>query len=264
MRKECFMVANNRPETTKKKKTICRTVAVILWLLIWHIAAKYIGKEVFLPSPGNVFWVLITELLPSPEFYRSLLTSLVHITLGFLLGSGLGILLALLSFINEYVECMVWLPVKIIKSVPVASFVILSLLWFDADGLAIFVPGMVVLPIIYTNTLTGLRQTDSRYQDMARIFRLSGSKRLRYIYFPQVIPYIMSASSLAVGMAWKSGIAAEIIGLVKYSIGNELYKTKLYLMIPELFAWTVVIVCLSIICEWLFQRMIGLTEQGKE
>ena len=97
---------------------------------------------------------------------------------------------------------------------------------------------------------------------MANIFRISFSKRISHIYIPNVLPYILSASSLATGMAWKSGIAAEIIGLAKDSIGNELYQTKIYLMIPELFAWTVVIIILSLLFETIVKSLIKLTNRG--
>lgn len=105
--------------------------------------------------------------------------------------------------------------------------------------------------MFYIHTLEGFRLTDLKLLERAKVFRVSLLKKIRYLYLPQLLPFLLSASSLAVGMAWKSGIAAEIIGLSKDSIGNQLYQAKIYLMTPELFAWTMVTVLLSIACEQL-------------
>ena len=232
------------------------TLSIVFWIIVWHIAAISIDKEIFLPTPGKVFSVLINELLPSETFKLSLLNSLLAIGKGFLFGALLGITLAILSYLLAPVKVLLWFPIKVIKSVPVASFVILSLLWMDTEQLATFIPALMVLPTLYINTLTGLKQTGDKLLNMATLFNVPVLRRIRYIYFPSVLPYTLSACSLSIGMAWKSGIAAEIIGLAKDSIGNELYKAKLYLMIPELFAWTIVIVLLSIICEHIIKAFI--------
>ena len=104
-------------------------------------------------------------------------------------------------------------------------------------------------------------QTDIKLLEMAELFRISALKKFVYIYVPATLPFILSACSLATGMAWKAGVAAEIIGLAKNSIGNELYKAKLYLMTPELFAWTIVIVLLSILCESVIKFTAKLIER---
>lgn len=235
--------------------------SVFVWLLIWHIAATSINKEIFLPTPGRVFSVLWNDLLPSENFRTSITASLAHIGAGFLLGGVSGIILAVLSAFSRIIRMFLWFPIKIMKSVPVASFVILTLLWMDSDDLSIFIPAIIVLPTLYINTLTGIEQTDGRLLEMADLFKVSLLRRIIYIYIPQILPYVLSASSLAIGMAWKSGIAAEIIGLAKNSIGNELYKAKIYLLTPELFAWTIVIVALSILCEIIIKAIARLIKR---
>ena len=232
--------------------------SIILWILIWHFAALHVDKEIFLPTPRRVFDVLAHDLLPSKTFRLSVISSLWNIGYGFLIGLACGLILAILASISYLIEVFLWLPIKIIKTVPVASFVILSLLWIDSTDLAVFIPAIIVLPTIYINTLTGIKETNSKLLDMAKIFKIPFLKRLFSIYIPSTLPYFLSASSLAVGMAWKSGVAAEVIGLAKNTIGNELYKSKLYFMTAELFAWTIVIVLLSIMCELLIKSIIKL------
>ncbi len=236
-------------------------ISVFVWIVIWHIVAINIDKEIFLPTPGKVFTVLWRDLLPSEEFCLSLINSIKNIATGFIVGVVTGILLAVLSSVSSVVEAFLRFPVKVIKSVPVASFVILSLLWFDSSDLSIFIPAMIVMPTLYINTLTGIQQTNDKLLDMARLFKVPVVKRICYIYIPGTLPYILASCSLAIGMAWKSGIAAEIIALSKNSIGNELYKAKIHLMIPELFAWTIVIVLLSVVCEYFIKQIIKLIEK---
>ena len=221
-------------------------ISILLWIAIWHFYALYIDKEIFLPTPKRVFDVV---------------SSLKNIGYGFLIGLIFGLVLAIFASLSPVIEAFIWFPMKIIKSVPVASFVILSLLWIDSKDLAIFIPAIIVIPTIYINTLTGIKETSSKLLDMAKIFRIPPAKRIFSIYIPNTLSYFLSASSLAVGMAWKSGVAAEIIGLAKNTIGNEIYKAKLYFMTAELFAWTIVIVLLSIICEIFFKLIIKLINQ---
>ena len=126
--------------------------------------------------------------------------------------------------------------------------------------LAVFIPFLMVLPILYLHTLTALSQTDQKLLEMARLFHIPFLNQLSAIYLPHIFPSVLSACSLAAGMAWKSGIAAEIIGLSRNSVGNKLYQAKIYLLTPELFAWTIVIVLLSIGWEQLFKLLSRLIE----
>ena len=115
----------------------------------------------------------------------------------------------------------------------------------------------MVLPVIYTNVLGGIRSTDDKLLEMARVFNIPVWKRIRYIYVSQVLPFFRSACSVALGLCWKSGIAAEVIGIPKGSIGEKLYNAKIYLDTPDLFAWTLVIVLISLAFERLFLAVLN-------
>ena len=132
------------------------------------------------------------------------------------------------------------------------TVVILSLLWIASRHLSIWIAFLMVLPIAYTHVLEGIGQMDRELLEMAKVFNLSAPKRFRFIYLSEILPYLRSAASLALGLCWKSGIAAEVIGLPDGSIGENLYQAKIYLDTPDLFAWTLVIVILSVGFEKLF------------
>lgn len=232
--------------------------SLLFWILVWQAAALWLDNSLLLPSPLQTLTVLFTELLVSKAFWLSICNSVFHIALGFLLGLVIGSLLAVLSACSETIHIFLWLPIRLIRSIPVASFVVLALLWTPAGRLSIVISFLMVLPILYTHTLTAIRQLDPKLTEAAVLFRVPVWKRILQLYIPQLLPSVCSACVLASSMAWKSGIAAEIIGLSRNSIGNQLYQAKIYLLTPQLFAWTLVIVLLSIGFEGLLHFLAKL------
>jgi len=145
--------------------------------------------------------------------------------------------------------------VACIKTVPVASFIILALVWLRSSQLSFFISFLMVFPPVYLGVLTGIGQTDKKLLEMAKVFHVPFRRQVRYLYLPAIAPHFRSAVSLGLGLCWKAGIAAEVIGLPDGSMGERLYMAKVYFMTPELFAWTVVIVTVSMIFEKLFLRL---------
>ena len=146
--------------------------------------------------------------------------------------------------------------VAAVKAVPVASFIILALVWLSSRSLSFFIAFLMVFPPVYLNVLEGIRQTDGKLLEMAKVFRVPLWRRMRGIYLPAVLPYFRTAVSLGLGLCWKAGIAAEVIGLPRGSLGEKLYNAKVYFMTPDLFAWTAVIVMVSVVFEKLFLRLV--------
>ena len=237
------------------KSRLARVLAVILALLVWQVAAMLLGNGILLASPLQAARRLMT-LLTEPTFWQSLLFSTLRIMGGFLLGLATGVLLAGLAARFPWVETLLMPFVLCIKSVPVASFVILCLIWLSAVKLPIFISFLMVFPVIYTNVLNGIQATDPKMLEMAWAFRLSFGRKMKYIYLPAVKPFLLSACSIALGLAWKAGIAAEVIGIPDGSIGEKLYMAKIYFETAELFAWTAVIVLISRCLEKLFLRLL--------
>lgn len=240
-----------------RKKIWNAVLTVVLWAAFWQIAAMWIDSRIFLPSPLDVLQSL-KGLLMSPEFFHSIAFSLGNIAKGFLLGIVFGSLLAMLASASDFLRTFFALPIRILQATPVASFTILALLWMDSSQLSILISFFMVIPVIYTNVLTGIMETDKELLEMAKVFRVRSYLKIRYLYAPAVLPYLVSACSLAAGLAWKSGVAAEVIGVARNSIGNHLYQAKIYLEIPELFAWTAVTIAVSILFEQLVLRLLDL------
>lgn len=237
-----------------------RLWAVVFWLLVWQggsmaLAAAYPNGALLLASPVEAALRLM-ELLPSAAFWRAAGGSSLRIFGGFLLSCALAAALAALAAGNRRLQELLFPPVMMMKAVPVASFVILALVWLNARSLSLFISALVVFPPVYLNVLEGARQTDVKLLELARVCRIPFRRRLWGIYLPQVLPYFRSAASLALGTCWKAGTAAEVIGLPAGTIGERLYTAKIYLQTPDLFAWTAVILVLSAVFERLFLAMV--------
>ena len=145
---------------------------------------------------------------------------------------------------------------QLVKATPVASFIILALVWVSGKSLSILISFLMVLPVLYGAVRTGLESADPQLLEMARVFRLPLGRRVKAIWLPAVLPAFRQGCSVALGICWKSGVAAEVIGLPDGSIGDALYRAKITLSTGELFAWTFVIIVLSAAFEKLFLALL--------
>lgn len=235
----------------KDKRNFEKFAAVIFALAVWQVGAMLLNRSLLLVTPITVIFRLFT-LMKEPDFIAALGFSFLRIVLGYFIALLIGVILAAIAGRYRLVEIMLWPFIAVIKSVPVASFIILCLIWLSSKNLSIFISFLMVLPIVYTNVLQGIKSTDIKLLEMVALFRVSWFKRIKYVYLPQLKPYLISASSISIGLSWKSGIAAEVIGIPDGSIGEKLYEAKVYFSTGDLFAWTVAIVFISIAFEKLF------------
>lgn len=236
--------------STMRVKTLYlgRVAAAVFWIGLWQLAAVWLGQEILLASPVSVIGKLM-ELVQTAEFWRSIWFSFGRIAAGFGLALAFGILLAAASYACSLVEILLKPLTSVMKATPVASIIILCLIWIPSRNLSVFISFLMVFPVVYANVSEGLRQTDWKLLEMAEVFGVGLRKKICYIYLSEVLPYLLTACSLGLGMCWKAGIAAEVIGVPDGSIGEKLYHAKIYLNTPDLFAWTIVIILISVLLE---------------
>ncbi|MBO4277553.1 MAG: ABC transporter permease subunit [Clostridia bacterium] len=232
-----------------RKKRIsyaAKAAAVLGALFVWQAAAWAVGSKLLLASPVEVIKRMFSLAFGGGDFWSTALYSFSRIALGFFGGLAAGILLAVAAGRFRVVETLLFPYMVTIRSIPVASFVILALIWLTASKLASFVSFLMVMPIVYTNVLAGIRSVDPKLLEMARVFRVPPLRKLRCIWLPGLKSHLVSACEISLGLAWKSGIAAELIGYPTGSVGEKLYYSKVYLDTVDLFAWTVFIVLFSV------------------
>lgn len=233
-----------------------RIAAIFVAILLWQLLAMKLDQKLLLATPVDVAKTL-GVLVKSQEFYSAVAYSMGRILFGLLIGAAVGTACALLAGRWHFMEVLFWPYFSAMKATPVASIVILCLVWLSSRRLSVFIVFLVVTPVIYTNILAGIKNLDLKMKDMARVFGINGLRRLLYVYLPELKTYIIAAFALATGMAFKAGIAAEVIGTPGGSVGKMLYNAKVYLETPELFAWTLVIIVLSVVVE---QVILGLVK----
>ena len=238
-----------------KKSRLAQLAAVGFWLVVWQVAAMVIGQEVFLVSPLQAIGTLL-ELLPQADFWQRVGFSAGRILLGFGLGAVSSVVLAVAAERWAWVETLLSPVMQLVKATPVASFIILALVWVSGSSLSILISFLMVLPVLYGAVRTGIESVDGQLLEMAEVFRLPLGRRVRAIWLPAVLPAFRQGCSVALGICWKSGVAAEVIGLPDGSIGDALYRAKITLSTGELFAWTFVIIVLSAAFEKLFLALL--------
>lgn len=250
--------------TTKNKlpRSLKPLLAAVFWLAVWSFAALYVSQELILPSPFSVLKTLL-NLGAEAEFWVAAGLSLLRIFGGFAAGALLGTLLAVLTVRFGLMDALFSPVIRIVRATPVASFIILALLWMGHALVPAFMAMLMVLPVIWESLRAAITAVDGELLEMALNYRFGALKTLRLIYVPSVSSPYAASLATAVGLAWKSGIAAEVLCLPRLAIGTNLYYSKIYLETPSLFAWTVVVVLLSFILERLFGRLLRIGRNGK-
>ncbi len=238
-----------------KNKWVSKTAILIVWLLFWQILFIMVNKEVLIASPIHVFQTFFSLCLEE-SFWFTIFSSLFRILIGYLCSVFFGILFAILCYRSKILYEIFLPAVQVMKATPVASFSILVLLWVKTDMVPVVISFLMVFPSIWTNVRIGISQTKKQYLEMAKVYGFSPLKTCRYIYLPSVLPYFISACHAGIGMAWKAGIAAEVICTPPASIGKKIYETKIYLETSELFVWTICAILFSILLEKCFLKLL--------
>ncbi|MCH5205741.1 MAG: ABC transporter permease subunit [Oscillospiraceae bacterium] len=248
---------------SRTKKAVVTILSILFWLILWELLALKLNSKILLVSPLEVIKRLF-ELFVTGEFMKSVLFSAGRILLGFFLGLTVGCLLALAAGRVKVIRALFSPLISAMKSVPVASITILALIWAGSKNLSVFVSFLICVPIVCANMLEGIDNLDPKLKEMSRVFKIPLWKRFTGVYLSQLLPYFRSASRLAIGLCWKSGVAAEVIGIPDGSIGEKLFESKVYLETADLFAWTLAIILLSWLCERIFMLLVGILQKRIE
>ena len=232
----------------QQKNLLQRIGAVALALALWQLLAMAVGQQLLVPTPLSVVQRLGT-IWREDGFWSTIWFTFRKIVVGFLLGLGFGLGFGALAGRFPLFEILFRPWAVMIKSIPVASFIIICLIWMSSARLSIFISFLMVLPIIYSNVLQSIHSVDRQMLEAVKVFRLSWPKRVLYLWLPQLKPYLLSACGVSLGISWKAGIAAEIIGIPAGSIGRMFYDAKVYFNTVDLFAWTVIVVVISVLFE---------------
>lgn len=239
------------------KKALKYSLIALIWLGIWQLIATVVGQELLFPTPWAVL-LRLGELMLTADFYKTVGYSLLRILIGMIIGTLIGALGGLLTAFSRTARDFFAPLLAVIKATPVASFIILMVLWISRDVTPLIIALMMVTPIVWTGVETGILNTDKALLEMAEAYKMSRAASIRHIYLPSISPYFFASLRSSLGMSWKAGIAAEVLLQPVISIGKMISDSKILLETVDLFAWTVVVVVLSVIIEKLMVFVLNI------
>ena len=240
------------------KKILTRAapwLALLFWLTVWLVIALIFNKPLLLPTPVAVAKKL-GELLCTATFWQALTLSLLRIVAGIAAAVALGALLAFLCVRFKILDCIIAPLLNLFKATPVASVIFLLLLFIGRNTVPLFIAFAMALPIIFSNVKEGLLQTDRQLFEMAAVFRVPRGRTLKCITLPSLIPYLVAACRAAISLAWKAGIAAEVLAVPEHALGRAIFESKQYLLTDELFAYTAAVLVISAVLEKITLRLL--------
>jgi NitT/TauT family transport system permease protein len=249
---------------SRKQKRLLRGVFVaVFWIGVWELLALYVNQVLLIPAPHTVA-VTLFHLIKTSDFWLAVSLSLLRIMAGFAVGVMMGSLLAFLTHRFSFAASLLHPLRHGIRAIPVASFIILALVWLPTNSLPAFIAFLMVLPIMWSGVEQGLQQIEPRLLDMAQVFQLGYRQTLFQVRIPAILPHFRTAFVNSLGLAWKSGIAAEVICRPEDSIGRMLQEAKIYLETPEVFAWTAVVILLSLSIEKILTLVVNRQEKRRD
>lgn len=219
-------------------------------LLAWHCGALLMDKPLILPTPQSALTNLAL-LVGTGEFWRHLAATLGRGLLAFGLSLTIAIVIGILAGRFRTVEALLWPLLVCLRSTPSMSFILLALLWFRGDRVPLFVITLVVLPLLIQNVIEGVRSLDAELLEMVTLYRVKKSRLLWKFYLPSILPFLAAGVSNGLGMTWKVSIAAEVLAYPLWGIGTQMDTARVYLQTEKVFAWTVVVITISLLFDYL-------------
>lgn len=229
--------------------------SIIFVLSIWEVSALIINDEFFMPDVLKTAESLV-NILVSGTFLKVIFTAFYRVGSGLILGILFGILLAALCHKFDLLNTIVSPIISIMKATPVACIIVLLWIRMNYTEIAVFVVVLMILPIVWQNVYDGFKSIDESLIEVTSVFELTRLQRFRILIIPSILSYLLPAIITSVGLAWKAEIAAEI--MTNSNIGRLIYdfKTVSY-DTASIFAWTVIIVSLSIVFEKTTKYFLG-------
>ena len=229
-------------------KILVAILSVCILFLAWEIVARIIDKPAFIPTFSNTANALIS-LVKTWNFWKTVFSSLYRIFIGLSAGVILGVLTAVICAKIPILSTIISAVMGVIKATPVASIIIIIWILVGSVNVPTAIALLMVCPIIWQATSEGINSRRKDMDEVAEVFQLSLKKRIRYILIPRVVKIFIPALLTSVGLAWKSGIAAEIISVTKDSIGYYIKTNKDSFDAEYMFAWTGAVVLISLLFE---------------
>ena len=234
---------------TERMKAVAAAGAVAaFWLAVWVLVAALVAQPLILPGPGAVALALL-RLVCDGGTWAILAGSGARILGGLVFAAVCGGVLAGISSRSRAFARLVAPALSFVKATPVACVVVLLLIWLGSARVSIAAVFLMALPGVYFSLVEGLSQVDKPLEQMFRLHGVRGWRLFCAHTWREVLPFVLSCARAVIGMSWKAGVAAELIGMAVGTVGERIYQAKLLIETADLLAWTVLVVAASWACE---------------
>ena len=242
------MRAFARQMTARMKAVATAGAVAAFWLAMWVLVAGLVAQPLILPGPGTVV-VALLRLVWDAGTWAILVGSGVRILGGLALAAVCGGVLAGVSVRSRTFSRLVAPALSFVKATPVACVVVLLLIWLGSARVSIAAVFLMALPGVYFSLAEGLAQANKPLEQMFRLHGVRGWRLFCAHTWREVLPFVLSCARAVIGMSWKAGVAAELIGMAAGTVGERIYQAKLLIETADLLAWTVLVVAASWACE---------------
>lgn len=234
--------------TERMKAVAAGSAVAAFWLAVWVFAAALVAQPLILPGPGTVA-VALLRLVCDAGTWAILVGSGARILGGLALAAACGGVMAGASVRSLTFARLVAPALSFVKATPVACIVVLLLIWLGSARVSIVAVFLMALPGVYFSLVEGLTQADKPLKQMFRLHGVRGWRLFCAHTWREVLPFVLSCARAVIGMSWKAGVAAELIGMAVGTVGERIYQAKLLIETADLLAWTVLVVAASWACE---------------
>ena len=237
------------------KRIVKYSLIVLFWVGLWWAAAAIVGLPLILPSPIDVL-LKLAQMSTTPLFWRVMLISSVRVLIGILLSYVAAFALALICHRVKFLYDFFMPAISVIKTTPVTSFILIAFVLMHRDLIPGLIAALIVFPVVFSNTIEGLRAARPELLETAKAYNLGFADRVKCIWLPTLRPFMISAAGASAGLAIKAGVAAEVLICPEVSVGKYIFNAKQNMEYVELFAWTVAIVIFSYLLDVAFKLVL--------
>lgn len=236
------------------KTKIISAVSVLFLLCLWKVASILYNSDLILPSPESTI-ITTLNLLFAKNFLLIIGATMLRGILGFVISFILGIVLGILAGTNRSFEAFLNPILVTIRSTPIISLILLALIWFKVDYVAIFIAFLTMFPFICTNVIDGIKNADRDLIEMAKVYKVNHTKIIKEVYLPAITPFIFSGASSAMGFGWRAIIIGEVLSQPQFGIGTLMQSAQTYLLVKEVIAWTIIAIAISSVFELIIRKI---------
>ena len=230
--------------TSITKKRLIGLFSTLFLLLLWKIISVKIDAAIILPAPEDVI-IRLGQIALNINFWLAIANTAARTLYGFILSFCAGFIAGIACGSSSRINAALSPLISVIRTIPVMSVILIAMIWFKTDMVPVFVCFLMIFPIITANVSQGISEVDISLLEMAAAFKMNKITILFHITIPSTIPFVLAGVRAAIGVAWKSVIAAEVLSQPVKAIGTGIQFSQMNLETAEVMAWTIIAIILS-------------------